>query len=330
MVTNTIYDPIKDKSLGKNRCFLCGVKLRKSTRTEEHIFPKWLLNMFKLWNQKLSLLNRTQILYNKVKVPCCKGCNTKSLAKLEVKVEKATRGGYRSFCRLPRKILFLWLQKIFYQILYMEFRLVIDRSGKLRGTILTKQDLERFRMSHLFLQSVRIKTKFHKPVPWSIHVFKVQKYPATELNFDFKDNILLHTIAIRMNDIGIVACLQDNRAHQNNFGSHFAKIGKIPLHPVQLDEITAMMFYKTSLLNRTPKYLTMFAKDRLEVISMPLQGMSSKPIYDQSSQEEYAKYLSFYCKIPFADCYQPPDKVWSILYDELHRLRRLNIKTCGF
>jgi hypothetical protein len=158
----------------------------------------------------------------------------------------------------------------------------------------------------------------------------VQKCPARELNFDFKDCILLHTIAIRMNDIGVIACLQDNHAHQSAFTSHFAKIRKIPLHPLQIDELTAMMFYKTSLLNRTPKYLTMFAKDRREVISMPLQGMSSKPIYDQWSQEEYAKYLSFYCKIPFEDCYLPPDKVWSILYDERHRLRKLDIKTCGF
>jgi len=330
MVKNLIYDPIKSKALEKNRCFLCGTRLNRSTCTTEHIFPKWLLNMFDLWNKKLTLLNRTEIPYRTVRIPCCRDCNNKWLAILEKEIEAAARAGYRRFCRLPRKKIFLWLSKIFYQVLYMELGLLFDRSQKSEGTIMSKQALEQYSTCHFFLQAIRIKVEFRKPVPWSIFLFKIQQYPEDRLNFDFRDNPLSLTIAIRMDDIGVIACLQDNHAHEDIFHDYFKKIRRIALHPLQFNELIAMVFYKNSLLNRTPKYASIFQRDRISVFSLPLQGLSSKPIYDEWSQEEYAKYLSFHCGIPCELAYRPPDQVWSILFDERRRLRKLDIKTCGF
>lgn len=330
MPKNSIYDPIKNKSLEKNRCFLCGIKLTKTNRTEEHIFPRWLLNRYDLWNNTLVLLNRKSIQYRKIKIPSCKKCNSVHLGKLEKTIEQASRKGYREFIRVPKVRIFQWLQKIYYQILYMELRLLFNPAKKTEGTIIDKETLKRYRMCHLFLQSIRIKVKFHKPYPWSIFIFKVQEYKENKLNFDFKDNLFFLTIAIRLGDIGIIGCLQDNNAQEMMFKDYFRKIRRITLHPFQFDEIIAKVFYKESLRNRTPKYIYMLGKDQLEVVSMPLGELSSKPIYDDWNQAEYAKFVSVFCGLDHSLVYQPPDKVWSILYNEKGKLRKLDIKTCGF
>jgi hypothetical protein len=231
---------------------------------------------------------------------------------------------------LPKQKIFLWLQKIYYQILYLELRLLFDPAKSNAGTIIDKKTLSEYRMCHLFLQATRIKVKYHKPYPWSVFVLKVQEYDQKELNFDFKDNPFLLTIAVRMGDIGIIACLQDNNAQEYIFGDIFRKIKKIPLHPMQFNELIAQAFYKESLRNRTPKYITLLGKNHLEVVSMPLGGFSSKPIYDNWIQSEYAKYLSFFCRLDYNQVYKPPNKVWSILYDERQRLKKIDIKNCEF
>jgi hypothetical protein len=56
-------------------CFLCNRPL-KSDKTNEHIFPLWLIKKGKLLNKSLGLYNNTFIKYSKLKIPCCKKCNT--------------------------------------------------------------------------------------------------------------------------------------------------------------------------------------------------------------------------------------------------------------
>jgi len=326
----SIYDPIKDKSLEKNRCFLCGTKLNKLNRTEEHIFPKWLLHRYDLWNDELVLLNGKPIQYRKIRIPCCQECNNIHLGRLERIIEQASRGGYKELIKVPRIKVFQWLQKIYYQILYMELRLFFNPARKGEGTIIDKDIIERYRMCHLFLQSIRIKTKFHKHHPWSIFIFQVQEYTKAKLNFDFRDSLSFLNIAIRMGNVGIIGCLQDNGTQERMFKDYVKKFKKIKLHPKQFNELIAKVFYRESLRNRIPKYITVLGKNCLDIISMPLGGLSSEPIYDEWSQENYAKFVSICCGLDYNQVYQPPDKVWSILYNEKMQLRKLNIKTCGF
>jgi hypothetical protein len=64
-------------------CFICG----SPAETEEHIIPKWLQGRYNLWNQKISLPNRTTIQYKQLKIPCCNVCNNNLLSQLELKVQ---------------------------------------------------------------------------------------------------------------------------------------------------------------------------------------------------------------------------------------------------
>jgi hypothetical protein len=39
------------------RVFLCGRRLSQKTRSNEHVFPQWLLRRFDLYDKQLNLLN---------------------------------------------------------------------------------------------------------------------------------------------------------------------------------------------------------------------------------------------------------------------------------
>lgn len=87
------YDPADSRYLGDDRCFLCGTTLTEQTRTSEHVFPKWLLNRFDLWDSEFNLQNGTAIRYRQIRVPCCQTCNGSYLSSLESRIEQALDGG---------------------------------------------------------------------------------------------------------------------------------------------------------------------------------------------------------------------------------------------
>jgi len=320
------YDQIKNRSIKKDNCFLCGVKLNNFNRSKEHIFAEWLLRRFDLWNNQLILLNRTSVPYREATIPCCIRCNG-ILGKIENLIRKVSNDGFDKFSKLPEEKIFLWIQKIYYAIFYMEGRFLFDRSDKKSGTIVDNKFIQGYEASHFFLQAARNKVIFHEPYPWSIFIFKLQKYNIEKLNFDYRDHPSM-AVAIRMGEIGIIACLQDNGTQKQYFSDSLEGIKKISLHPIQFNELIAMVFYRESLRNRTPKYIMNEGKKYLEINSLPLSDLSSKPIYDDWINAEYAKFLSFHCGINYDKAYESSsDKVWTYLYDEKNNLRKLDIKS---
>ncbi|HXJ93210.1 MAG TPA: hypothetical protein VMT20_10065 [Terriglobia bacterium] len=214
--------------------------------------------------------------------------------------------------------MFQWLSRILYSILYLE--LISPRDPRFgRRKILKKDFFRTLHTAFLFLNSIRIKTHFHQPYPWSLFLFKTQRHSKRDLNFDFKDNPVVLTVAIRMNDIGVVGVLQDNGAvrgyGEKALGVQDAK--KLRLHPVQFSEVAARIFYAASLLNRVPKYISVSGQDRsLDVISLPLQGLSAKPVFDPWKIEDYTRVLSWSCQLPYDKLYYPGKGVWTFLRDE--------------
>lgn len=63
MDTADFYIPVNKDDFDYERCFLCGRDFSTITRTDEHIFPKWLQHRFDLWNESLHLLNGSLITY---------------------------------------------------------------------------------------------------------------------------------------------------------------------------------------------------------------------------------------------------------------------------
>lgn len=311
-------DVFASRSFDRKHCFLCGVRLGTKNTTREHIFPKFVLHEFNLWEQQLTLINGTTIPYRKVVIPCCRLCNNDHIGKLDNRIATFLKGGFKTFKTLDEPTIFQWLSRILYSILYLE--LITPRNPRYsRRKILKRDFFHELHTAHLFLNSIRIPTHFHQPHPWSIFLFESQKHPNPMVNFDFKDNPLLLTAAIRLNDVSVVAALQDNGALRSlgEKALGIRKAHKFALHPTQFSEVVARVFYQASLLNRVPKYMTVSSPGgTMEVLSLPVQGLSSKPVFDPWSIEGYARALSWSCHLPVEKLYYPGKGVMTFLYDE--------------
>ena len=321
-----LFDAIGTQHVGQTLCFLCGKRLTHSNRSDEHVFPKWLQTRYNLWDQKLVLLNGTDISYKDLKIPCCWTCNTKYLSRIETAVNNASLKGPEALRSLSHRTLFIWLAKIMYGILYKEGLLRRNRAVKRSGRIVPRATLESIKMHHYFLQSVRLPMRFVDFFPASIFIFHLQKSNNLEEQFDFKDLPEHLGIAIQFGSLGIIAILQDGGSQEKCFSSFFRRYYRFPLHPVQFIELISMIFYRATLFNRTPKYMVLESVRTLNVMQLPLQGFSLKPIYNDWEQNVYAKYLSFYTKQPISTLFSPPDKVMSWLNCPNGKTRRLDLK----
>ncbi|MEZ0487300.1 hypothetical protein [Fibrella aquatica] len=310
-----IFKIIEEHTFTPDKCFLCGCLLTDETKTEEHVIPKWLQNRFNLWDQKIFLLNGTLLPYRQITIPCCFNCNNIHLKPFEDKVHEAFKIGYEAFRELDKNILFLWLGKIYFGIIYRELFLRIDRSNPEKGTITSTGYLKSFYSHFLFLQGIRKKHSFQNFFPASIFLFKTQKPKRIEEQWDFIDNQQSLFISIRMGEIGIIAILQDCGATKQLEGllDHHRDI---ELHPLQFREITAKILYKSFLINRTPKFTNIQTDDRIETYSMPLQGFNNTPVFEDWDNDIYSMLLSKYLELPLEICQPEKGKVFTWLMDK--------------
>jgi hypothetical protein len=123
-------------------------------------------------------------------------------------MQSAIKSGPNAVGKLSPAIVYMWLSKIFYGILYRENLLRADRK-KGRRPIVPKKALEELRLHHDFMQGIRRSLEFPFGIPGSIFVFGTSVPDRVEEQFDFLDNHANLSIALRMGSVGIVCCLQD-------------------------------------------------------------------------------------------------------------------------
>src|SRR5882672_7861173 len=189
--SRSLFHAVERRRFGRSTCFLCGRRLTSTNRTDEHVFPKWVQSRFSLWNQKLTLLNGTQIPYRNLTIPCCRACNGKHLSAIENTIKAATLKGYRAVSELDPLTLFLWLGKIFYGLLYKELFLVRDRKSGCKTAIADKRLLKAFSLHHLFLQAARLPFEFQAALPASLFIFKIDAPNDKRFQWDFRDSLHL-------------------------------------------------------------------------------------------------------------------------------------------
>lgn len=287
------YWPGETQIVSKNNCFLCGILLNDQTRTDEHVFPKWLLTEFDLWDSQLDLLNKTGISYGNLRIPSCIRCNGTYLSEIENTVATAYRGGFESFEKLDSNVLFLWLAKICYGILVRESSLAVDRAEPVAGPIVRVEFLKLFRIHHYLLQRIIGKVTWDQN-PASILLLRTKESALPSTNFDFGDGPHGPFIALRMGPIGVIAILQDWGLH-SQFGwppFNLERAKKIVLAPIQFREVMARGRDCAMRLNHTA--LLMIAQNGgiAKVMCLPPVGLAPKPLWNPFSIDFYGKLLA--------------------------------------
>ena len=295
-----LFDAFDEHDFSLDTCFLCGLRLSDKTRSNEHIFPQWLLRRFGLHDQQLNLLNGTSIPYRQLTVPCCKRCNNEHLSPIERAFQDVIEGR-KPLNALDEKTIYLWATKIFYGLLFREVLLPMDRSKPHGGSIVSADEMGSYRMLHMFLQGARIKIDFqcdHASFPRTVSAFKVQEPKTPELEFDFRDDIHSQALYLRLGSVGLLASF-DAGAQAFELGSLYAKYKRYALHPVQLEELGAVMFYKASLFDRVPKLIVLGDRRRgYQIIILPLAGLTMKPVFQEWDNTMFVRYLSEFTGMP--------------------------------
>lgn len=299
------YSFERDQAATDDRCFLCGVSLTHENRTDEHVFPRWLLKHHDLYRQRLVLLNRTEIPYSALTIPCCAHCNNIHLSPVENRVKHALESGVDGINALNRTDLFVWLGKIYYGLLYRELSLTADRKDPTAGTIITPEFIEQFRMHHMLLQVVRGVVAWQpNQFPASIFIFEALEPKTAQSGFDYRDAMTFPFLSLRIGSVIVVASLQDWGAMKHTIDiPMFEAAKKVALHPQQFRQIHAMGGYMASLFDRTPSHVLMSREGTVEIITLPLAGLSSKPLFRPFDVEAYAYGLAESLEQEFDDVF---------------------------
>lgn len=287
---------IRDRIYSQRRCFYCG-KLLRHDATREHVFPRWLQERFELPHQRLTLLNGTQIPYRQLTIPCCSTCNNVHLSQLESRVQQVLLRGSLSEARRNLPSVHVWITKIMLGIIYAERSLPLNRRHPRGRRIYPREIADRFDISHFLVQSLRIPMRFsaegESRLPGSVFLFDLKAPKKTAHQFDFKDDLLTHSISMRVGSRGIIA-VNDGGAVDLEVGHLFRRESRRKLHPLQFAELTAKAFYKARLFNRIPKYLLAETNGVVRVEQLPLMGLSSQPVFDGWDPKVYVQFLSLF------------------------------------
>ena len=144
-----LFDAVRNRGFGEDICFLCGCKLTECNRTKEHVIPLWAQQRYRLFDQRMILLNGTEIPYRQLTVPCCFGCNNIHLKPIEDEVSEAVLVGSDAVEAIGPYKLFIWLSKIFYGLLYKELFLQFERSNPQDNDTITDPELLMAQLSHM-------------------------------------------------------------------------------------------------------------------------------------------------------------------------------------
>lgn len=319
-----IFERIMNKKFKSSCCFLCGINLTSEVESVEHIFPKWLQEKFNLWDKKLILSNGTSIPYRSLTIPCCIGCNTVHLSKLESYVKSKCDAGYQEFQNMDRGRLFLWLGKMFYGILYKELFLPNNRKQSKTNTIASVELLESVRSLALFLQQIRERHQFEGFFPASIFVVETKCLDQLDFQWDFFDDIAGTFIGIRMGTLGVIANLRDAGAIEETRES-LKQFFQIPLHPLQFQELAAHVAYRSLLLSKESRFVSDTDGNMVTTRLLPLHGLSNKPLFGIWNASDYARVLARFTRLPFKELNPSGKLVWSWMIDENDKIREIDI-----
>jgi len=299
-----------------DHCFLCDVRLTPQNRTGEDVLPRWLQRMFQLpANATLRLLNATNLRYSAVLIPCCRTCNNEWLSRGESKVAAAFKAGYDAVVALDPDLLYAWLAKVFYGVLYREALLPHDRTSPDSEAIVPPEALLSMAMFRMLLQWFRNKTKWAS-LPGSVFVYRTQTVPEVGHNFDFADNVPLQCIAMRVGSVGVVAALSDWGLLRDQEPNRLMLPSDFALHPIQFRELYGTVVDYELRRQFAGCYTALAIGDEVDALMLTrcLHRLTDPP-YADHSDEDWGEFLAFITGVP-SEVIRSGNRVRTFLFDE--------------
>ncbi len=308
-----LYQPFNKMQFDDEHCFLSGEKIDK--KDKHSIFANWLSETYHLKNMPFKMLDETIQTYSDIKVPC--GAEVANLLNnLEEKIEKAFEVGYDEVIKLEEDLLFLWVAKTIYGVIFNEIQSAIKQQNNFaEGFNMSQGLIHKFSLLHTMLQKVNQPIVFEDFKPYSLFITKVNN---VENEFAYRDEINTLTFSLRMKDFGILINLQDNGANKLYHEEVWGKLSGKTLHPIQFEELCAKVFYSAYLFNRLPEYHIIPTEEQIFIEAMPLRGMNNKPIFDTWQFRTYGQVVENFWKrwgFLLLEIIKNPEKPLSFLFN---------------
>jgi hypothetical protein len=247
-----LYDPFTTMQFTAEHCFLCGTTITNADRTP--VFGKWMQQKYNLEHKELLLLDKSVTTFSQLTIPCCNNCNTNHILPLEQELETAADAGYEAIKSLDPKRLFQWIGKMYYGTLVTELIKEKDPLIMPENPVSENpQMLGRFKTFFQVLQSLRVPMIFSDFLPCSL--FIIQADPTEdELPFEYQDELSTMAFSIKLGPVVIVCKLLDNGIIGNVLNRLYKLTEGHRLHPIQIAEFKARIFYAAYIFNVVPDY----------------------------------------------------------------------------
>lgn len=244
----TPYDPFEGMRFGPETCFLSGRPVGPADTVP--VFADWLQARYALAGRPIQLLDQRTVAFRDLRLPASPAVRQRVEA-LEANVEAAAARGPGALRALGDDALFLWLGKMFYGIFITE--LLNEFAPLIRPRYPLAENaalLRKFQAFFQLLQGLRVPTEYADFVPASVFVLEVN--PAEDvIPFEYDDDLNTLVFSIKLGSAVLVACLADIGLIGQAMRRVYADARR-PLHPVQVAEFKARVYYGAHLLHMVP------------------------------------------------------------------------------
>jgi hypothetical protein len=218
------------------------------------------LDRYDLFNKEIILKNGERHTYGTYKVPCCQACNTLLGREVEIPVSQLLRGGYAAVAaRLDPdtiKLLFTWLCLIFVKIHMKDRLLRMNRDPRIDRRMMADgyywPDLHHV---HAVARTSFTQAAIDPGVVGSM-IFLPIDDPTTNDSFDWVDFSDEKTIALRVDNLGVIAVLNDSCAAQIALADRIAAI-EGPITTTQMRELAARFAVANAAVLNRPEFGTL-------------------------------------------------------------------------
>ncbi|AWM34400.1 hypothetical protein [Hymenobacter nivis] len=244
----TPYDPFEGMRFGPTTCFLSGQPVGPADTVP--VFADWLQAHYDLADRPIQLLDQSTAAFRDLRLPASSAVRPR-LAELEKTVAAAAAAGPEALRALGDDTLFLWLGKMFYGIFITE--LLTEFAPLIRPRYPLAENaalLRKFQIFFQLLQGLRVPTEYADFVPGSVFVLEVDPAEDT-VPFEYDDDLNTLVFSIKMGRSVLVACLADIGLIGQAMRQVYADAQR-PLHPVQVAEFKARVYYAAHLLHMVP------------------------------------------------------------------------------
>ncbi len=231
---------------------MCGTIITHEHRTP--VFSQWLQHKYNLHNKELLLLDKSVTTFNQLTIPCCDKCHTHYILPLEAEVEEAANKGIEGLQAMDQQKIFQWIGKMYYGTLINE--LIKESNPLVMPEYAVSEDpkmLGKFRFFFQVLQSMRVPMEFHDFLPCSLFYLEVNPL-EDNLPFEYQDELTTMVFSIKLGSVAIVCTLLDNGIIGKALGKLYQVTKGQQLHPIQLAEFKARVFYAAYIFNVVPEY----------------------------------------------------------------------------